>query len=144
MNTDKADTTAKSIASLVRELASNRINEEKTEAAHAKAKAEAEREAILVWFAPVIDCAQALDNDRDISRKTYIFIKNHVLDSRPVVVVEISACSPHAKQTDKFTFIPNSGRVQVNKSGDVDGKILSVADACALMINEAADMIRHR
>jgi len=157
----------KDIAALVLELSNSRNTDRIQAEASRKDEAEAERERIMGWFTPVMDYAKALESSPHIKHQLHLFMYNHVstVGSKPLpsVSIEISARDCYySADCHKYVITPRriynpqseeyTNKVEVKKQKRnahgsyplVSKDRMSVAEACTLLTDRTADMLRHR
>jgi len=143
------------ITKLVKELAEDRNNDRVMALMQKQAESSNRLERLLAWFGPVVETAKTLERDSEIGRKLYVFIKKHVgLESDNFKVhlhCELSSRDRYySADTNKYMYFASDdpGLVCIetcNSHGVANARVnMPVADACAHMIDRAADMIRRR
>jgi len=139
----------KKITDLVKELATQRNTEQAQKEKERSAEGDRQRLEKLTWFQPVLDVVGTLALDDSINNRMWIFTRNYAGD--PYINARIAARCRYSKERRKFVLSANGQKgivtVEIYENGYSHDKLLEtrympVADACALLIDRAADMIR--
>jgi len=145
---------ASDAAGLVKELVHARTSD-KEEAAEASRKvAQAELDAIMGWFQPIMDTAKSIKDDKTLGGKLFAFVTERIIGGTggqshsAHVDVRIAANSLYAAECRAFTFVPCEGSVRISicsgRSGQESVAYHTVGGAIAIMLSAVADMVRHR
>ena len=143
---------SKNVTEIIKELAEARTDEKNQKKADVKAKAEAERLAIVEWFGPILSIAKKLNKPHnEISDKIHVFIHNWNNTQRPIVYVELSNRINSAVNTNSYTILPNNGKVKIKefhlglKNGDPFSVYnFTVDETIAFIIDKVPNMIRRK